>query len=676
MKRWLITFVLMVIAAPAWGVTYHVNKSGDNANSCATAQTNGATAKVTISNALQCLSAGDTLEVHTGTYSEKIRFDEETIPSGTSASRITIRAAAGETVTIQSASGAAVLLELFGTGSYTTWKGFILDANNTAAGVVTIGGGVTGVWVEDNTIKNATCNGVLVANNNAGTSNVEIRRNLIHNNGLASQGGTCGGGYGVYSGTQGLLVEYNEIYNNGQYGVHIYSEEGNTVTSVVRYNKIHDNQVDAQAAGIIFAVGSNIATRNIIYNERSAAIEIGGFGGMAFAYNNTIHNSGTQGLGSSIYAHSLGSSVIKNNAISSGSGGINVSGANVTNNNTSVNTATCYTNAAGGDFTLIAGCALINAGTASIGTLPPSLNSTSVTVPFNGTLPDIGAHESLGAVSCVVENATPTLMDCTVQNNVHPPILPAASITGWTVTGKTISSNTRSGTNGFQITVTVAFTAGTCALSYAQTGNLTDSALIGNASNQELFAGSATCTNNVSGGAGATITQSHVAMFTWDGSEGSGPQIGSTNAATLRAMVHGKYLARLALKTTVADTPATNYALRYSKNGGAYAVVPTFTGTEDVGICDAPGVSASNTTQRITSGSFEAGRVVEVGAGVPTITMTNGESTELLYPICYGPNLVAGTDNIKFRIYKDDGTALAYDNTLNVDVVSPGLSGL
>ena len=108
--------------------------------------------------------------------------------------------------------------------------------------------------------------------------------------------------------------------------------------------------------------------------------------------------------------------------------------------------------------------------------------------------------------------------------------------------------------------------------------------------------------------------------------------------------------------------------------------VPTqTTGSEDVSICDAPSVSNGNTSQRITSGSFTAGRVVEVGAGVPTITLLNGQSSELLYPICLGPSLVAGTDNVKLRIYKDTGAALdAYDTnaTLNVDVVAPSYAGL
>jgi hypothetical protein len=305
-------------------------------------------------------------------------------------------------------------------------------------------------------------------------------------------------------------------------------------------------------------------------------------------------------------------------------------------------------------------------------------------VPFNGTAPAVGAHEELGAVNCTIATATPTVLNCTGQNNVFPPLLPAAGITGWTVTragsNDAVVSNTRVGTNTFDITVTSAFTAGQAATAtYAQTGNMTDSAAIGGTSYQELFAGSATVVNNVSGAAGATITQSHGAMFAWDGTESSGVQIGSTNPTSLRAMVHAKFLARFGLKATVADTPATNYALNYSKNGGAYAVVPTFTGTQDVGICDGPAVSASNTIQRLTSGSFTAGRVVEVGAGVPTITMTSGQSTELLYPICYGPGLVSGTDNLKFRIYKDTGAALdAYDTnaTLNVDVVAPGLSGL
>jgi hypothetical protein len=339
-------------------------------------------------------------------------------------------------------------------------------------------------------------------------------------------------------------------------------------------------------------------------------------------------------------------------------------------------TAASHVVAAGSDdFSLLSTSAAINQGVASIGTVTFGGVSVNVVAAGNPT-PDRGAHQKLGAVTCTVANATPTLMDCTVQNNVVPPILPASSITGWTVTGKTISSVTRAGTNGFQVTVTVGFSAGTCALSYAQTGNLTDSALIGNTANQELFAGAASCTNNVSGGAGATLTQTHVGMFEWFGSESSGAQIGTTNQATLRAMVNSKFLARTGVKGTDADAPPTNFAYFYSQNAAAYAALPTQTGSLPIGICDAPSVSASNTIQRITSGSFTAGRVVEVGAGVPTITLLTGQSTEFLHPICFGPGAAQG-DNFKLRIYKDDGTALSgYDATLNIDVVAPGLSGL
>ena len=73
MIRMVIVVLVTVFAAPAWATTYFVSKTGNNANSCATAQGSGASAKLTITNALaNCIQSGDTLTVQAGTYQESL----------------------------------------------------------------------------------------------------------------------------------------------------------------------------------------------------------------------------------------------------------------------------------------------------------------------------------------------------------------------------------------------------------------------------------------------------------------------------------------------------------------------------------------------------------------------------------------------------------------------------
>ena len=615
-----------------------------------------------------------------GTYNEGVySINGSKIPSGTSTVPTTIRSITtsvprgASNVFISpstTADGERQGIYLSGAHSYITFDGIGMDGANKAnldwpgcCGLQLDGqaGNIHHIVYKNSEFKNHKC-GSWGAQ---GADDVTVQDNWLH-------GDQCNsfshGFYANQPSTRWILTG-NIIDGFVDYGMQIYicCSTNYTITKNIFRNNGHGliGGIDANGSGIV-AYGNNHLIANNVFQDNSASGVLLRGGSGTLVYNNTFYSNDEWGI-----SNESGSSITcKNNlAIDNGSGGISNCTTSA-NNDTTSTAANCFVDAAGGDFSLKSTCSgAINQGAATI--------SGATTVAYNGSLPDIGAFESLGAVTCVVANATPTLVDCAVQNNVNPPVLPASGITGFTVTGKTLSSTTRVGTNGFQATVTVGFSAGTCAVSYAQTGNFTDSALIGGG-NQELFAGAATCTNNVSGGAGATVTQSHVAMYEWTGNEGSGAQIGSTNSTTaMPVMQYGKYLGRIGLKTTVADTPATNYALYYSKNAGAYAVMPTFTGSQDTGICDAPAVSNGNTVQRITSGSYVAGRVVEIGAGVPTITMTSGQSTELLYPICFGPG-AALTDNFKYRIYKDDGTALAYDTnaTLNVDVVSPGLSGL
>ena len=692
MKRLLATIVFLLFAANAHaaGTTYWVKASGGSTGTCGTAvgSADPGIYLRTIAAGLLCLGSGDILSIGAGTYVEGVySITGSKIPSGTAANYTIIKSTSGSADVFlapsTTAPGETAGIYLQGNHSYIRFTGIGTDGVNHASldwpgccGVQLAGdsiGSIHHIEILNGEFKNNKC-GSMGFNK---ASDVLIRGNYIH-------GDTCNSyAHGFYVGdsTERFTIDRNRVTGMVQYGMQVYSTTSPFPRDHVISNNIFWSNGNATNGGSgISAGGENTQVfGNIVYSNYESGIRIQyANASNVLVYNNTAYANGEYG----IFNNTGGSSaVIKNNlAIGNSAGQIQATSGTVASNITTGTASSHFVNAGGGDFTLISTSTAINAGTATI--------SGSVTVPGN-TTPDAGAHQKLGGVTCEVGVVAANILACEVVNNVFPPILPAASITGITNAkdgvDNPVTANSRQGTNGFRATLTNNFTAGqACTFAYSQTGNITDSALIGNTSNQELFAfggvGSPqSCTNNVSGPATATVTQSHAAMFAWDGNEGSGAQIGSTNSTTaLRAMVHAKYLARIGLKTTVADTAATNYALRYSKNGGAYAVVPTFTGSEDVGICDAPSVSAGSTTQRLTSGGFTAGRVVEIGAGIPTLTMTNGQSTELLYPICYGPNLVANTDNVKLRIYKDDGTALAYDTnaTLNVDVVSPSLAGL
>ena len=69
MKKLVLCILVVCATLPgaALGTTYYVSKSGNDGNSCAQAQS-PSTPKLTFASGLTCLSAGDTLIVHAGTY--------------------------------------------------------------------------------------------------------------------------------------------------------------------------------------------------------------------------------------------------------------------------------------------------------------------------------------------------------------------------------------------------------------------------------------------------------------------------------------------------------------------------------------------------------------------------------------------------------------------------------
>src|SRR5437588_12248506 len=69
LKRFLVLLSFMMVPVLAHGATYYVSKTGSDAHGCSTTDS-AATNTLTISAGARCLSPGDTLVVHAGTYTE------------------------------------------------------------------------------------------------------------------------------------------------------------------------------------------------------------------------------------------------------------------------------------------------------------------------------------------------------------------------------------------------------------------------------------------------------------------------------------------------------------------------------------------------------------------------------------------------------------------------------
>jgi hypothetical protein len=93
----LIVILLMLWVHSADATTYYVGKTGNDSNSCATAQTSS-TPKLTITNGMTCLASDDTLIVQAGTYNEAI---EVGVPSGSNPGYTILKAADGQTVWVK-----------------------------------------------------------------------------------------------------------------------------------------------------------------------------------------------------------------------------------------------------------------------------------------------------------------------------------------------------------------------------------------------------------------------------------------------------------------------------------------------------------------------------------------------------------------------------------------------
>lgn len=322
---------------------YFVSTIGSDNNTCI-ASTNVDTPKATISNAIQCLSAGDTLWVRGGIYPEMLHSGMTTIPSGTSwSNKVRIAAYPGESPIMRpSGTDFVIYLGSSYTPQYIEFDGINLDGSNIISFTFKIEAGKTGSVVYDAhhiRLQNAEIQGPVSPVGAAGS-------NIILYYGLGNETGggfnefinlnVHGGGriglnqdHAFYVATGNNLIEGCNIHDFAAMGITVYNDfvANGTITTwpsgnVIRGNLIHDGVSGTSGgAGIFNGYDANtLMYNNVIYNIQKTGGGTAGIGiwisQNARVFNNTVYGNANDGI--DIYSTSSGT-MLRNN-ISYGNG--------------------------------------------------------------------------------------------------------------------------------------------------------------------------------------------------------------------------------------------------------------------------------------------------------------------------------------------------------------------
>lgn len=316
-----------VFAVPVHAATYYVAKDGDDGDPGTEAEP-----FLTVTTGVGVLTAGDTLYVKAGTYTEAL---QDVIPSGTSwANPVTVAAFAGDSPILKPSATNRVLYFGAGDDSYIVIDGFVLDSTNVIFETVKITTGSNHIRIKNTEIKNSPGSGILVTQ--AGSGDNEFLDLTIHNN------GTTGFHHGIYVQTDDNLISGNEIYSNSGHGIHLFN--GDPDNNIIRNNNVHSN--------LDRGIGVYIGSDNVIYNNISRnqirGIQIGDAAISTGVYNNTVYANSAVGI---FFEGNSESTTLYNNVVVNNNIGISVnSGATLVTikNNLSIENPTNYTDASSG----------------------------------------------------------------------------------------------------------------------------------------------------------------------------------------------------------------------------------------------------------------------------------------------------------------------------------------
>jgi hypothetical protein len=274
----------------------------------------------TVARGVNSLSAGDTLYIRSGTWTEQINVSSK---SGSPGNYITIAAYPGDVVRFATS---AYPFSITGTNSsstaYLVFEGLILDGVNSGNQLYwTIHNGSHDIILRNLEIKNWKGIGLQIK-----ADNIQVINCKIHDQ-ISLSGAVGERWYGIYfaSGANGLL-EGNEIYNNPGGGIQIYP--GPITNLAVRRNSLHDNNslASSQIGGIIVAQDNGATIKgveisnNLVYLNGSApthgpspGIQIHWGASGVKVWNNTVY--GNQGYGIDVAHVSSATNVIQNNIV-------------------------------------------------------------------------------------------------------------------------------------------------------------------------------------------------------------------------------------------------------------------------------------------------------------------------------------------------------------------------
>lgn len=475
------------------------------------------------------------------------------------------------------------------------------------------------------------------------------------------------------------LIQSNTIYNHTGYGIHVFSGYANGAhRTQVLDNHVYGNSTAASAsAGILLASGSDhVAARNLVRGQPFGLMASDSATNPKF-YNNTVYGATTAGahMKSGVTGAILRNNLFYNNVYTANNG-IQLASTNpptiTQSNNSTANPD--YIDAANNNFGLLSTSTSIDAGTQT---------GISGITTWNGNNPDRGAFETFTCSAVVPDTASDNTIVITCDNNQAPPLLPAADCSGFTarknLVGNAVNTCARTADNKITLTLTNSYiNTDTADWSYTTgTGNVSNSALIGNVLNQRLNAVTNQSATNRVGGSVPALTQVSSWFERPGGTEAAQNFKGALNTGITippGACVRWRPL----LRNTVANFGTSGYTVFFQKNGsGGYAAVPNGP-TPVAGLSFVTGTGRTfpelpvvpTTDQMAGAGTFVPGSVILSALETPNITLAAGEDTELVFGLCAGTGHVDG-DYFDLRTYSAGGVALSsYTQTGRITINS------
>jgi hypothetical protein len=314
-----VLFLLCLGCFSAQAATIYVRSTGNDATSCAQAQ-NASTPRRTINAGIACLSGGDTLIVHGGTYTEIVG----PLPSGLSTSQpTTLRAAPGETVLVQPSSSppGTSIGALSGEGNYLVIDGINVDARFLTGRMLAVSG-------HDNIFRNMNLQGSYSQGIYGDVTNTQFVNLEVHHSGQYCPGHSdpyCpehGFHHGFYMSADsgpGNVIDGCNIHDIADgHGLQLYGG-----TWVVKNSRI----ADIPYGNGIFALTNNVVMyNNLLINAGSANSFGAGIyvtAGGAKIYHNTFYTASSNGNQVGIYLRPsdtiVRNNILMNVATSSGS---------------------------------------------------------------------------------------------------------------------------------------------------------------------------------------------------------------------------------------------------------------------------------------------------------------------------------------------------------------------